>query len=573
MITPKQGINWLLLLCFIPICYGQKERIKIDSLLYEFSKDESKVNALNESVDLLLFIDANLANIYGKKALNVSRSIFNEEEEIRSLRLLVEVNLKLDSLEAAFRYSSELNQLTESSNTPYARAAYYFSEGVIHFHLSEYPRAADNLFKALQDYKDKVHGNEKCKTLNYIGRSYYDQKIYDKALEYYELALICSEQNNYFMGVSAGMNNIGAVLNTKGLYEDAKSNFLKAIKLNTQCNNEHWLAINYGNLGYMELKLGDTLKCLEWYQKSIELADQIDFYKMKSKAMYNLGSLYYKTEALDSAINILKKAFQISKDQKCYPENMSISSKLHDIYISLEDTSQAYIYEIENKLVREAHFNREDLAQIYDAEMRYNLELEKNHRRIELIKNRFRNLAVILLLILINIVVLLFYHRRGKNLYKAKQKELLVNQELMLKNKELASKTMYLVQKNNMIIGISEELSSLLDSISNDDIFTKINQLSKRLKSNSNEEVWKEFEVYFQNVYPDFYVRLLDKYPTITKSELKLCAFLRMNMSTKEISSITGQKTSSLEVARSRLRKKLGLVNTDTSFTTFLSKI
>ncbi|WP_068599285.1 helix-turn-helix transcriptional regulator [Vaginella massiliensis] len=67
----------------------------------------------------------------------------------------------------------------------------------------------------------------------------------------------------------------------------------------------------------------------------------------------------------------------------------------------------------------------------------------------------------------------------------------------------------------------------------------------------------------------DFYKRLLEKYPNLTKNELRLCAFLRLNFSSKEISAITQQSPHSIVVARSRLRKKIGLDESQ-SLTNFL---
>jgi DNA-binding CsgD family transcriptional regulator len=63
------------------------------------------------------------------------------------------------------------------------------------------------------------------------------------------------------------------------------------------------------------------------------------------------------------------------------------------------------------------------------------------------------------------------------------------------------------------------------------------------------------------------------KYPDLTQSELKLCAFLRLNMSTKEISELTGQRILTIDHARYRLRKKLGISNSEINLVTFLSQI
>ena len=81
----------------------------------------------------------------------------------------------------------------------------------------------------------------------------------------------------------------------------------------------------------------------------------------------------------------------------------------------------------------------------------------------------------------------------------------------------------------------------------------------KELESDNTQKVWKEFEMRFQNVHNDFYKRLINKFPDLSPNELRLCAFLKLNLNTKEISSITHQSINSIDIARSRLRQKLGL--------------
>ena len=71
----------------------------------------------------------------------------------------------------------------------------------------------------------------------------------------------------------------------------------------------------------------------------------------------------------------------------------------------------------------------------------------------------------------------------------------------------------------------------------------------------------------------DFYKALNKKFPDLTNNERKLCAFLRLNMSTKEISAITFQSVHSITIARSRLRKKLNITHSDISLTDFLLSI
>ena len=77
---------------------------------------------------------------------------------------------------------------------------------------------------------------------------------------------------------------------------------------------------------------------------------------------------------------------------------------------------------------------------------------------------------------------------------------------------------------------------------------------------NRMDKTWQEFETHFNQVHAHFYQRLMTKFPTLTSNEKKLCAFIRLNLSTKEICAITQHSQKSIEIARTRLRQKLNLL-------------
>ena len=85
------------------------------------------------------------------------------------------------------------------------------------------------------------------------------------------------------------------------------------------------------------------------------------------------------------------------------------------------------------------------------------------------------------------------------------------------------------------------------------------------------EQVWNEFEQRFENTFDTFYKKLLDRFPTLTPTERKLCALLRLGLTSKEIAILTFQNPQSVDVGRYRLRKKLEL-STDENITDFLLK-
>jgi DNA-binding response OmpR family regulator/DNA-binding CsgD family transcriptional regulator len=147
----------------------------------------------------------------------------------------------------------------------------------------------------------------------------------------------------------------------------------------------------------------------------------------------------------------------------------------------------------------------------------------------------------------------------------------LLQTDIEMKNKELALKVLFLLQRNEMINFTIQKLSEI-DASDKDKTIGRIKQLMSHLKQSQNERQWQEFETHFEKVHEDFYKRLLMRCPDISPNEKKICAFIRLNLSTKEICALTHNTTKSVEVARTRLRKKLGLTRDD-NLNTFIFNI
>jgi DNA-binding CsgD family transcriptional regulator len=142
---------------------------------------------------------------------------------------------------------------------------------------------------------------------------------------------------------------------------------------------------------------------------------------------------------------------------------------------------------------------------------------------------------------------------------------------LDFKNKELTTNVIYLLKKNEFIINISDKLKKSRYDFKPENRKT-VDDIIRELEQGSKGDVWKDFEVRFQEVHSGFYKRLNEQFPDLSPNELKLCSFLWLNMSTKEISTITFQSPKSINMARFRLRKKMGIKNYDI-LVTFLSQL
>lgn len=142
-----------------------------------------------------------------------------------------------------------------------------------------------------------------------------------------------------------------------------------------------------------------------------------------------------------------------------------------------------------------------------------------------------------------------------------------VKLEKLHRDKELANQTMDLIRKNKFLVKITEELDKINRLSSDESINNKINALILKInKEIDNEKQWEVFETAFDDVHEDFLKRLKQKYPSLTPKELKLCAYLRLNISTKELAPLMNISIRGIEICRYRVRKKLD-INRDESLT------
>ena len=148
--------------------------------------------------------------------------------------------------------------------------------------------------------------------------------------------------------------------------------------------------------------------------------------------------------------------------------------------------------------------------------------------------------------------------KKDQDLHRLKEEKM--ESELQHINNLLAASTMNLVVKNEFIESIKNDLQDVKQKSDRKDTRKNIEKIVREIESNLKvQEDWEQFQYHFDSVHGDFLSRLREYYPEISPNEQKLCAFLRLNLQTKDIANILGISVRGVEVARYRLRKKLEL--------------
>jgi tetratricopeptide (TPR) repeat protein len=459
-----------------------------------------------------------------------------------------------------------------------------------------------------------------------LGSLYFYQGNYNQALEKFNAELNWHISRNNYDQIITTQINIGAVYHRVGNTSKARETYLNSLEY-LKNNKERYsqdlytrsLLTLYNNLGNIENEDGDNYKSKEWYFKGLQLAEHVNSIEQQGRISHNIGkmyleeeqydsarvylqraiihrrshgnisgeaitlmllsNLYYHTLKIDSALTLNQKAYYLAELSNSADTKIQCYKTFVKIYKAMHDYKKAF--EAQEKFVNlyDSIYSTQVKNEIFKLQYENDFNIQKYTLKIEQQAKEKKYLIVLASMILVIGAVgsIYFMLRSRYNRLKYKSKLLELNKvkletEVELRNKELTTNVLYMVQKNEILAGVIERLIEAKMNLKpeNQSIIQKVLlDLSSLLKDN----VWSEFEIRFQNVHLEFYEKLLNRFPDLTTNERKLCAFLRLNMTTKEISAITNQSVNSIEMARYRLRKKLNMENSQVNLITFLMEM
>ncbi len=546
-----------------------------------------------------------------------------------------------------FAQNSTIDSLISATNSipENEKSKHYEKIGDAYSIIFDYSNAIENYKKSIEISSDKKH---KIGIKNKIGGIYFYMSDYDMAIEFFNEALIKSEELNDTVNLSSILNNIGIIYQKTNNIEKSIEYLNKSLEYKKLLQDSTGIANTYNNLGNAFYKK-DLDKSLELYKKALEIRKKIHDTIGIGQSYNNIGLIYFQQDNNSEAIKYFESALKIKKitndpksiaitlnniaeallQLKKYSEAINYSYRSLEIakgieallqianayttlsssYEGTNDYRNAYKFHKLYKTTTDSIFNYKSQNKIAQIETLYQLnkkeqEIKIDKQKIQLLEkeNKLKQItqyffiAGIILFIIIVFIVIYTLILRNKNtkqkliiskeekqiqelkIEKQKlkiEKQNLENKklkdELELKKRELTSKAMMLIKNNETILNILNEINEIKQN-TNTETIKKINNIITKYKISKNNFNWQEFKMLFEEVHQDFYHKLTIKYSNLTPAEIKLCAFLRLNLSTKEIAAITFKSPSTIKTTRKRLRKKLNLT-TEINLISFLSKI
>lgn len=552
---------------------SDKERNTLQEALIHSYRPDERVEILMQLSDEFLASAPEEALAYTNEALLLSSENKFYEAEVKALTNKAEIYQIKSDLSNSIELAMQAKELAQKHHfkAQYARAILIISN--CYRQLNEYKKSSELGFEALEIYEKLEDKKGICDALAAIGIFYHEQRQNEKASDYFSQSLELALEINYARGISRGYHNLAVIYATYNDFENSIGYTKKAVVINMQSGLKQWLGINYNNIAedYLDLEQFDS--AFHYIEKAIEVNREINNLFNLANSYSTLARFYRITKDDAQFIEATRTAMEIGYQNNFKDVILNGSNNLQQYYFESGQTDSAYKYKSLQYMYRDSLFAENSLTRMSQLELMHKLEREEQAQKIRQQRKEFSLILIIILLLAVIVVASLLVVRFRMKARYARLEEQKLKDELEFKNKELAANVMSLLKKNEMLADITERLSKLEKETDNKENRALIHKIAFDIENITQENIWEEFELRFKNVYSEFYEKLLKRYPDLSPNEQRLCAFLRLNLTTKEISNISGQSQRAIEMARFRLRKKLGIESQDINLVTFISKI
>ena len=536
-----------------------------------------------------------IAIIFFQKAIDIAKELNDSQELGKYLINISQAYNRMGRVEMALGGYKEALQALLKAGDKNGAAICYNSMGNIYTTQGNYPFALECLHNGLKIREEMQEIKAVSKSLVSIGSIYFTQKNYEKALEYNQKVIEIAGKAGDKHALAGGLLNIGLIyMQTNN--EKAMEYLRKALAISKDLKVLS-LQINILlNTGLFYYKQSEKQKALEIYQEALSLSEENGMKSSESLAKLQIAIIYYDQKEFSRALDYARSSLEIARSLKIIETEKDLHNLLAEIYAKTNNYKSAFIHNKQFKELSDRIFNESNVRKITELEYTYRFEKEREALALEQSKKdevqaakRKQQYAIILTLTVSFILVLLLalyilrlyrFNKKASEAIRIMEEEknrlleqeiIRINTELEENNRALTAASLKLIQNSERDADTVRRLESILETTTPEGrrVVQAIISDFKRISRSSN---WKEFELLFQKVHSSFYEKLNNNFPDLTANERKLCAFLKLNMSSKDIANITFQSEEALKKARQRLRQKLA-IDRDTNLVSYLQNI
>jgi tetratricopeptide (TPR) repeat protein len=453
----------------------------------------------------------------------------------------------LSNYEKALEFYFKALALYERSNNQKGVASALSGIGIAYTHEKKYSEALETLFKSLKIYQELNDVREIPKLYVNISTCYKEMQDYNKALEFINKAVDGFEASNNDRGKAHALFVIGDIYRITKDHQNAISTLKQGLLLNEQSNHKNSMVDCLILLGQVYLEIGDFTLAERHLLSAIKYSSEINKKESLSKSYQHLANVYEQKKDYQKAFDYLKlhkatydSLFDAAKSKQIaeMQERFNSESKEKQILLLKQEKAMNQIYLIiatgAVMFLGSIGFlviNRQSLKIKKDREI-----AEKENQLMEERRTLFET------------------ELRNRELTEQQ-----LHSQLEYKNKELATYTLNLIQKNEILENLKESVDEIR-SAQDKEIRSKLSTLVNMVNYSFNlDKDWESFKIHFEQVHRNFFRKLLDQYPDLSANDLKLCSLIKLNIDNRGIAAILNISQESAKVARHRLRKKLDL--------------
>lgn len=271
---------------------------------------------------------------------------------------------------------------------------------------------------------------------------------------------------------------------------------------------------------------------------------------------------------VDSALELFQTALDKASQIKAPEIQLSALGGLAACYNQKKDSLQAYRYTLQRQMIEGSIRSQTQLAEINRKEAgtlidEYQQRLALQNQKIQLQKRITILLATSVCLIIISLSGFALYLRQKKRVAEIsmENKELQnqkLQQEVDSQNRELSSNMLLMNENRKFLQQLLAYFEKLREKgkLSNPDELELRKMVSNHINS---ENEWEAFKIHFEKVHPNFFQKLKGMHPNLTSNDLKLCSYIRINLSIKQMAEMTAVLPDTIKTSRYRLKNKLRL--------------
>lgn len=522
-----------------------------DMVLYSLYQDNMRINkdlAMEYAVMFISRIDSSETNIEMAELYDDIADYYELDKFLYSKAIYYK--------EKALKQYSSLGKEYKTAICGYGLAKLYLKKGRFHLALQY---AMEEL--AYFEKKPKCL-NERMECYKLLGVIYETCGDYEESNRYLSEYTKLARNNNDSLRFLVGLNNSAVFANTLG-------DTTKTVKLLNECitlckdmNDTIQMCKLYLNAAAANTETGDYKRASRYLDESFPLTVNIE---LKGHYWLNKGYMYLCLQDTTKAIEAYEHSISYYSQGEFDLILKELYQTMNLLYEDRGDTPKAYhylraLYELENE-APETDIWRQ-LFKVQKEIQREKAEKEKERLKG---KQNFMALCAISAVIISSLAIFVFYRKRK---YEERQRL----SDLKRHNEISEIKKTQQFRADKILENAISKLMQLAGETHNTALKNSILKICNELRESKDSESWKELEQFVPDFNSDFFQNLIKEFPSLSINESRICILLNKNMSTKQISEITRQNPESINVARARLRKKLGIDGQKISLQEFLRK-